>query len=163
VGLLYSCIRSTLIWACKKDCESVAIPAISSGIFGFPKPLCAKVLLKAAEDFALNIKASGLNPLEAVKLRRIRFTNFDTETTTVFENEFVDRYLNTQPIVEAEPLKVEADPPKVESELLKVVADPPKVEADPPKVESELLKVVGDPPKVEAEPPAVDEETPIEE
>jgi O-acetyl-ADP-ribose deacetylase (regulator of RNase III) len=93
VGLLYSCIRSTLIWACKKDCESVAIPAISSGIFGFPKPLCAKVLFKAAEDFVLNIKASGLNPLEAVKLRRIRFTNFDTETTTVFENEFVNRYL----------------------------------------------------------------------
>jgi hypothetical protein len=139
---LYSCIRSTLIWACKKDCESVAIPAISSGIFGFPKPLCAEVLFKAAEDFVLNIKASGLNPLEAVKLRRIRFTNFDTETTTVFENEFVNRYLKAPPKVEAEPPKVEAEPPKVE-------ADPPKVEAEPPKVETEQ--------------PNVDAETPIEE
>ena len=91
------------------ECDSVAIPAISSGIFGFPKPLCAQVLFKAAEDFALNIKASGLDPLEAVKLRRIRFTNFDTETTTVFEKEFVNRYLKAPP-----PPKVEAEPSKKE-------------------------------------------------
>ena len=111
MGLLYSCIRSTLIWACNLECESVAIPAISSGIFGFPKPLCAKVLFKAAEDFALNIKASGLDPLVAVKLRRIRFTNFDTETTTVFEKEFVYRYLKKPPTkVEAEPSKKEERP-----------------------------------------------------
>jgi O-acetyl-ADP-ribose deacetylase (regulator of RNase III) len=71
----------------------VSIPAISSGIFGFPKPLCAKILFRAAEDFALNIKASGLDPLEAVKLRRIRFTNFDSETTHIFEKEFIARYM----------------------------------------------------------------------
>ena len=105
--LLYSCISKTLIWACNLECESVAIPAISSGIFGFPKPLCAKVLFKAAEDFALNIKASGLDPLKAVKLQHIRFTNFDDETTTVFQDEFVERYLKA-------PLKVEAEPPKKE-------------------------------------------------
>ena len=109
MGLLYSCIRSTLIWACKLGCESVAIPAISSGIFGFPKPLCAKVLFKAAEDFALKIKASGLDPLKATKLRRIRFTNIDTETTFVFEKEFVNRYLNA-------PLKAEREPPKKEEQ-----------------------------------------------
>ena len=122
--LLYSCIRSTLIWACKLGLESVAIPAISSGIFGFPKPLCAEVLFNAAEEFALNIKASGLDPLKAVKLRRIRFTNFDTETTTVFEREFVNRYLKAPPKVEPEPSKVEAEPPKVETE-------PPKKEEKP--------------------------------
>lgn len=110
MGLLYSCIRNTLIWACDLDYESVAIPAISSGIFGFPKPLCAKVLFKAAEDFALNIKASELDPLKAVKLRRIRFTNFDTETTTVFEKEFVNRYLKAPPKVESEPPKKEEKP-----------------------------------------------------
>ena len=116
MGLLYSCIRSTLIWACKLGLESVAIPAISSGIFGFPKPLCAKVLFKAAEDFVLNIKASGLDPLKAVKLRRIRFTNFDTETTNVFEKEYVNRYLKAPPKAEVETPKVEAEPPKVEAE-----------------------------------------------
>jgi O-acetyl-ADP-ribose deacetylase (regulator of RNase III) len=124
VGLLYSCIRSTLIWACKLGLESVAIPAISSGIFGFPKPLCAKVLFKAAEDFALNIKASGLDPQEAVKLRRIRFTNFDTETTTVFEKEFVNRYLKAPPKVEAEPPKAKAEPHKVEAEAPKKEEQP---------------------------------------
>ena len=113
---MQSCIRNTLIWACNLECESVAIPAISSGIFGFPKTLCAKVLFKAAEDFALNIQASGLDPLKAVKLRRIRFTNFDIETTTVFEGEFVERYLKAPPKVEAESPKVEAEPPKKEEQ-----------------------------------------------
>jgi putative ATPase len=91
--LLHDCIRATLIWACKLKCESVAIPAISSGIFGFPKPLCSEILFKTVEEFALNIKASGIDPREAVSVRRIRFTNFDYETTDIFEREFVRRYV----------------------------------------------------------------------
>ncbi len=41
VALLHSAVLNTLLMANDLKCKSVAIPAISSGIFGFPKPLCA--------------------------------------------------------------------------------------------------------------------------
>jgi putative ATPase len=78
VELLYNCIKATLEWAVKLDCESVSIPAISSGIFGFPKPLCAWTLFNAVEDFVAR------NDKDKIKLRTVRFTNFDSETTTIF-------------------------------------------------------------------------------
>jgi hypothetical protein len=40
------------------------------------------------EDFVKRIKDPA-----SVSLRRVRFTNFDVETTTIFEKEFVSRYL----------------------------------------------------------------------
>ena len=86
--LLGNCIRATLVWACFLKCESVSIPAISSGIFGFPKPLCAQTLFRQVEDFVRRIEDPA-----SVTLRRVRFTNFDTETTTIFEEEFVNRYI----------------------------------------------------------------------
>jgi len=78
VELLYNCIRATLARAVELKCESVSIPAISSGIFGFPKPLCTKTLFNAAEDFVKE------NDKYSVSIRTIRFTNFDSETTIIF-------------------------------------------------------------------------------
>jgi O-acetyl-ADP-ribose deacetylase (regulator of RNase III) len=36
----------------KLHLHSLAMPAISSGIFGFPKQLCAEIMIKAAEKYA---------------------------------------------------------------------------------------------------------------
>ena len=47
VLLLHSAVYNTLAVANQLECKSVSIPAISSGIFGFPKPLCAKVFFRA--------------------------------------------------------------------------------------------------------------------
>jgi len=51
VDLLYNAVFNTLKTAEELKCASVAIPAISSGIFGFPKPLCAETFFTAIRDF----------------------------------------------------------------------------------------------------------------
>lgn len=62
---------------------SLAMPAISSGIFGFPKERCAQILIDAAIAFC---RAHGESPL-----REIRFTNIDTPTVEVFRAELERR------------------------------------------------------------------------
>ena len=96
--LLHDAVESTLVMASYRAIRSVSIPAISSGIFGFPKPLCAKVLFGVAEEFALKhrqLKKDGVLLLELV-----RFTNFDTETTDIFKSEFKNRYPISQLVKE---------------------------------------------------------------
>lgn len=58
---------------------SIALPAISSGIFGFPKERCASILIQAALDYCREHPRSNL--------REIRFTNFDLPTVKIFEAE----------------------------------------------------------------------------
>eukprot|EP00347_Sterkiella_histriomuscorum_P010880 403374568 len=86
-GQLRSCIDETLMMAHKIEIESLSIPAISSGIFGFPKDLCAQILFERAEKFAME------NDLSKTTVKLVRFTNFDTPTCSVFEEEFRRRYV----------------------------------------------------------------------
>ena len=51
MNLLHNAILNTLKKAEELKCESVSIPAISSGIFGFPKPLCAEVFFLTLKKF----------------------------------------------------------------------------------------------------------------
>jgi len=60
--------------------RSIALPAISSGIFGFPKDRCARILLSTAREFAEQYPDSSL--------REIQFVLFDSPTSQVFETEF---------------------------------------------------------------------------
>ena len=41
-----SCIVNTLEMAKHLKVKKVSLPAISSGIFGFPKDLCAKIMIE---------------------------------------------------------------------------------------------------------------------
>jgi putative ATPase len=79
---------NTLLRASALKLSSVSIPAISSGIFGFPKPLCAEVLFDTVERFVQD------NTKDSTSLRVVRFTNFDTETTQIFIKAFMERYIN---------------------------------------------------------------------
>ena len=56
VELLYNAIMNTLKKADELECSSVSIPAISSGIFGFPKLLCAYVFFHALSMFVVDAK-----------------------------------------------------------------------------------------------------------
>lgn len=55
------------------QCKSVALPAISSGIFGYPLDECTQVIAQSGVEFAKT------NPLY---LREIVFVNIDAKTAS---------------------------------------------------------------------------------
>jgi O-acetyl-ADP-ribose deacetylase (regulator of RNase III) len=59
---------------------SVAIPAISSGIYGFPPHECAFIMLTALGEY--------LQDKPATSLRRIRLININTDTVDYFKVRF---------------------------------------------------------------------------
>ena len=71
------------------DIETIAIPAISSGIFGFPKELCADIMIKTA------IECIDKNS-PAAFMKEIKFTNLDNPTVAIFlqELEKVKKHIN---------------------------------------------------------------------
>ncbi|HDD43111.1 MAG TPA: macro domain-containing protein [Nitrososphaeria archaeon] len=61
----------------KHGVRSIAFPAISTGIFGFPKDRCAKIMLRAAVEHLR--KGSGI--------KRVIFCLYDDETYQIFSEE----------------------------------------------------------------------------
>ncbi len=56
--------------------RSLSMPAISSGIFGFPKPLCAQVLLETTREFLTQ---------PGIMLNEVVMCNLDMETVQIFQ------------------------------------------------------------------------------
>jgi O-acetyl-ADP-ribose deacetylase len=82
--LLASATRAALQIAYEKRLRSIAYPAISSGIFGFPKVRCAQVMTQAVQDWCAE------NP--DAEPRDIRFTIIDEPTVGFFETEWRTRF-----------------------------------------------------------------------
>jgi O-acetyl-ADP-ribose deacetylase (regulator of RNase III) len=78
--MLKTAVASCLELASNKGLSSVSMPAISSGIFGFPKDRCAKILVSTAKDFL----AKNSNSSVAV----VEFCIFDELTLGFFKQEF---------------------------------------------------------------------------
>ncbi len=76
-SLLYQAVQSALALADEKQIRSISLPAISTGIFGFPKPLGVRVILRAIEDYLRDHPTSSL--------REIRLCNIDKYTTDLFK------------------------------------------------------------------------------
>ena len=76
--LLKECVSKCLIKYPKKF-KSISLPAISSGIFGFPKEKCAKIMIMTALEEIKNGRAEYL--------QEIRMTNFDDKTIQIFRKE----------------------------------------------------------------------------
>ena len=76
---LKNAVLSTLKLASEKGLKSVSMPAISSGIFGFPKDRCAKILFGESANFLKNQQTS---------LEIIEFCVYDDNTMEHFKREF---------------------------------------------------------------------------
>ena len=77
---LRKAINSVLTLAVEKGLASISVPAISAGIFGFPKDRCAKILVGETAAFLAKRPGTGL--------RLVEFCIFDKEAFGLFEKEF---------------------------------------------------------------------------
>jgi O-acetyl-ADP-ribose deacetylase (regulator of RNase III) len=77
---LKNAVKSSLMLASEKGLKSISIPAISSGIFGFPKDRCAKILVSESARFLKENKDASLHTVE--------FCIRDDTTLSYFKKEF---------------------------------------------------------------------------
>lgn len=77
---LRQAVTSVLTLAVEKGCASISMPAISAGIFGFPKERCAKILVGETAAF--------LKKRQRTALQLVEFCIFDQEALGFFEQEF---------------------------------------------------------------------------
>ncbi|MHC1741984.1 MAG: macro domain-containing protein [Syntrophobacteraceae bacterium] len=73
---LRSATWNSLLRASENGLRSIALPAISTGIFGFPKDRCAQIMLKAVGQFLGE---------EATSLEEVIFCLWSREDLEVFE------------------------------------------------------------------------------
>ncbi len=83
---LESAVMSSLKIADEKKLKSISFPAISAGIFGFPKERCAKILLNTAIKF--------LQQNQNTTIEEIRFCLYDEPTLNAFVDEFKRIFLS---------------------------------------------------------------------
>jgi len=76
---LRKAVQSCLKLAAGKGFKSISMPAISSGIFGFPKDKCAKILLDESKSFLTS---------NDISIEIVEFCIFDNETLGYFKTEF---------------------------------------------------------------------------
>ena len=98
---LRKAVRSSLLLASEKCFTSISMPAISSGIFGFPKDRCARILVEESKTFLEgnnnnNTQNSNIcnnnisNNNTQSKLHIIEFCILDNETAVHFEKELAN-------------------------------------------------------------------------
>lgn len=80
--LLKGAITAALSKADSLSLSSVSLPAISSGVFGFPLGACAEIMVLAAHEFGATAKS----------VKRVSFTNRNAATVAAFVNVFRSRY-----------------------------------------------------------------------
>ena len=77
---LKSAVNSVLALAAERKLRSISLPAISAGIFGFPRDRCAKILVGEVAGFLKS------NP--AASLELVEFCIVDKEALEFFKAEF---------------------------------------------------------------------------
>ncbi|KAK3747030.1 hypothetical protein QZH41_006104 [Actinostola sp. cb2023] len=86
-ALLAKACMASLQQAEKYGFKSIAFPAISSGINGMSKNVCAKIMFDVVEEYN-----NSTPPSRAFKVNDVRFVNNDVKTVNIFQREFRARY-----------------------------------------------------------------------
>lgn len=73
--LLTDAYRNSLLLAAANNYRSIAFPAISTGVYGYPKQAAAEIAVKTVKTFL-----TRYNPLE-----RVCFVCFDNETAEIYQ------------------------------------------------------------------------------
>lgn len=73
---LHTAVSKSLQLADELGVSSISFPALSTGIFGFPKERAAGVILSAIGDYLLNTPVSGI--------KQVRITLYDQTTMDAF-------------------------------------------------------------------------------
>ena len=83
---LEAAVTGSLRVADELKCSSVALPAISTGIYGFPKDRAAGIIFSAIEKYFINSLSSGL--------KTIKLVLYDQPTVDVFQKSWQDKWGN---------------------------------------------------------------------
>ncbi|XP_041092722.1 protein mono-ADP-ribosyltransferase PARP14-like [Polyodon spathula] len=83
--LLESAIKQSLELANKMGFESVAVPCLSSGIFGVPQVICAECIVSAVRSFAR--VPSSLRVVTLIDIRKETVKEFQTACQKLFGND----------------------------------------------------------------------------
>jgi O-acetyl-ADP-ribose deacetylase (regulator of RNase III) len=81
---LESAVRGSLRVADELNCSSIALPAISTGIYGFPKDRAAGISFSTIEKYFAQNSSSGL--------KSIKLVLFDQSTVDVFIKAWHDKW-----------------------------------------------------------------------
>lgn len=77
---LANCYRNSLELAVENNCKSISFPAISTGVYRFPKDEAAAIAVSTVKDFIA----------ETIGLEKIIFVCFDDESEQLIQNELKD-------------------------------------------------------------------------
>ncbi|MDM1384416.1 O-acetyl-ADP-ribose deacetylase [Myroides marinus] len=75
--LLESCYNNSLLLAVKHNCETIAFPNISTGIYGYPKELAAKVAIRTVKSFLQTNNG----------IKEVVFVCYDFENFSIYKKE----------------------------------------------------------------------------
>ena len=81
---LRSAIRASLLLASERKFRDIAIPGVSSGIFGFPKDKCATILMNESLNFLLY----SADDKRGSTLEIVEFCIIDSDTLKEFRSQF---------------------------------------------------------------------------
>ena len=82
--LLAACYRNTLALAAELALSSVAFPAISTGVYGYPKGEAAAAASKAVKEFLAGPGASGAAGSDSTAVEEVRLVFFSPHDAEIF-------------------------------------------------------------------------------